>query len=192
MKISNKYRPLMVAIMTLSLVAPPTVFADDDHHGGYGEGYQHEHEHEHGYRYGHYKQRHYKYRRGYSHGGGYYHNGGYYHGKHYGKHKHKHHNGNDGEKWLIGLLVGGLAGYTIGHSRQARAAEYDYPPAPAATGTGYSTPPVVTTSHTDTCLQEREYQTKVIVGGRTVDAYGTACLQPDGSWRRDVPQLASF
>ena len=29
----------------------------------------------------------------------------------------------------------------------------------------------------------REYQTTVNVGGRTEEAYGTACRQPDGSWR---------
>ena len=29
----------------------------------------------------------------------------------------------------------------------------------------------------------REYQTTVNVGGRLRDAYGTACLQPDGDWR---------
>lgn len=29
----------------------------------------------------------------------------------------------------------------------------------------------------------REYQTQVIVGGRTENAYGTACRQPDGSWK---------
>lgn len=28
----------------------------------------------------------------------------------------------------------------------------------------------------------REYQTTVVVGGRERSAYGTACLQPDGSW----------
>lgn len=35
-----------------------------------------------------------------------------------------------------------------------------------------------------TCLQTREYQTVIAVGGREVPAYGTACLQPDGSWLR--------
>jgi len=35
----------------------------------------------------------------------------------------------------------------------------------------------------DNCLQVREYQTEIVVGGRTVPAYGEACLQPDGSWR---------
>ena len=29
----------------------------------------------------------------------------------------------------------------------------------------------------------REYTAPVRVGGRIVDSYGTACLQPDGSWR---------
>ncbi len=29
----------------------------------------------------------------------------------------------------------------------------------------------------------REYQTTVIVGGRKESAYGTACRQPDGSWK---------
>lgn len=29
----------------------------------------------------------------------------------------------------------------------------------------------------------REYQQTVTVGGKTQDAYGTACRQPDGSWK---------
>lgn len=29
----------------------------------------------------------------------------------------------------------------------------------------------------------REYQQTIEVGGRTQDAYGTACRQPDGSWK---------
>lgn len=29
----------------------------------------------------------------------------------------------------------------------------------------------------------REYQTTVVVGGKTEQAYGTACRQPDGSWK---------
>lgn len=32
------------------------------------------------------------------------------------------------------------------------------------------------------CLQAREYTTTVTIGGEKVQAYGTACLQPDGSW----------
>ena len=29
----------------------------------------------------------------------------------------------------------------------------------------------------------REYQQTITVGGKTEDAYGTACRQPDGSWK---------
>ncbi len=39
------------------------------------------------------------------------------------------------------------------------------------------------------CLQTREYQTRITVGGKEVDAYGTACLQPDGSWRHGPAML---
>ena len=31
----------------------------------------------------------------------------------------------------------------------------------------------------------REYQQTITVGGRTEEAYGTACRQPDGSWQID-------
>ncbi len=42
----------------------------------------------------------------------------------------------------------------------------------------------------NTCLQQREYRSKIMVGGRQVDGYGTACLQPDGSWRYGPAQAA--
>lgn len=39
-------------------------------------------------------------------------------------------------------------------------------------------------SSTDTsCLQTREYTATMVIEGETVEAYGTKCLQPDGSWR---------
>jgi hypothetical protein len=44
-----------------------------------------------------------------------------------------------------------------------------YPPLPSAT-----------TAPQQNC---REYQTTTIIGGRPQPAYGTACLQPDGTWR---------
>ena len=34
------------------------------------------------------------------------------------------------------------------------------------------------------CLQVREYQTEIVIGGKTVPAYGDACLQADGSWQQ--------
>ena len=39
------------------------------------------------------------------------------------------------------------------------------------------------------CLMVREYQTRIIIGGKEVEAYGDACMQPDGSWRRGPPKL---
>ena len=39
------------------------------------------------------------------------------------------------------------------------------------------------------CLAIREYQTRIVVGGREVEAYGDACLQPDGSWRTGPPKV---
>lgn len=33
------------------------------------------------------------------------------------------------------------------------------------------------------CLQTREYQTEIVIDGEPVPAYGTACLQADGSWK---------
>jgi hypothetical protein len=44
-------------------------------------------------------------------------------------------------------------------------------------------PPAINSS----CLQTREYQTTITVGGTRVPAYGLACLQPDGSWRQGPP-----
>ncbi len=38
------------------------------------------------------------------------------------------------------------------------------------------------------CLMIREYQTRIVVGGQEVEAYGDACMQPDGSWRRGPPK----
>lgn len=37
----------------------------------------------------------------------------------------------------------------------------------------------------------REYQRKVTVGGKVVDSYGTACMQPDGSWKLDSGDLVN-
>ena len=32
------------------------------------------------------------------------------------------------------------------------------------------------------CLQTREYTTTVVIEGKEVEAYGTKCLRPDGTW----------
>ncbi len=92
----------------------------------------------------------------------------------------------DSEKLIYGLLAGGLFGYVIANSRNAERypppADYRrplYPPAPGRYGPAES------------CLQEREYQMTVIVGGKEAQAYGTACLQPDGSWYRGPAQVVT-
>jgi hypothetical protein len=38
------------------------------------------------------------------------------------------------------------------------------------------------------CLMIREYQTVITIDGKQLDAYGDACMQPDGSWRRGPPK----
>ena len=40
--------------------------------------------------------------------------------------------------------------------------------------------PTYTDEQGQTC---REYQSNAMIGGALHQAYGTACLQPDGSWR---------
>lgn len=87
----------------------------------------------------------------------------------------------DDEKLLIGLVVGGILGYALNESQDNDVDVYD----------GYYERNAHQPNSHSTCLQEREYQTTVIVGGRAVDAYGTACLQPDGSWTRS-PAVASY
>lgn len=48
--------------------------------------------------------------------------------------------------------------------------------------------PASASQGSSSCLQEREYQTTIEIGGRQVPAYGTACLQPDGSWAQGPAQ----
>ncbi|MBT8121562.1 MAG: hypothetical protein KJO10_03410 [Gammaproteobacteria bacterium] len=124
--------------------------------------------------------------------------------KHYYKHDKRHYGHNyghggygtsyyrdddDDEKLLIGLVVGGILGYALNESTQNNVDDYDAYYDDTAYRGNTST---VNTSSYGSCLQEREYQTTVVVGGREVDAYGTACLQPDGSWKRSPPQVAAY
>ena len=56
---------------------------------------------------------------------------------------------------------------------------YDPPPAPVLA----PAPQVAAQQVLADCRVTREYQTEITVGGKTVPAWGTACLQADGSWR---------
>jgi len=61
------------------------------------------------------------------------------------------------------------------------------PPPPAQPPAGRA----VVSQVSPDCLQVREYQTQIVVGGRTVPAYGDACLQPDGSWKEVTGPFAA-
>ncbi len=119
-----------------------------------------------------------------------------HYGGHYG-HKYGHggygagyyRDDDDDEKLLIGLVVGGILGYALNEGSHKGADDYDAYYDDSVYRGNTST---VNASVHGTCLQEREYQTTVVVGGREVDAYGTACLQPDGSWKRSPPQVATY
>jgi hypothetical protein len=104
------------------------------------------------------------------------------------QHHYRRHNSDDDEKLIYGLLVGGLFGYVIGNAQQQDSypsQPYTPPPQPSYQSYQDYAPPA------STCLQEREYQMQVIVGGKEAQAYGTACLQPDGSWYRGPAKVVS-
>ena len=97
-----------------------------------------------------------------------------------------------------GVLLGGLLGGAIGDSLDQRDRQLAYRSNQTAlesyqvgqtsswtnpdTGHSGSFTPTNTyqTAQGQYC---REYQQTVIVGGESQQAYGTACRQPDGSWR---------
>ncbi len=114
------------------------------------------------------------------------------HGYHHYPHAPRHYrlrDSDDSEKLVYGLLVGGLFGYVIANSRNSESypppASYRRPAYPPVQGRYGPVPPL------ESCLQEREYQMTVIVGGKEAQAYGTACLQPDGSWYRGPAQVVA-
>ena len=97
-----------------------------------------------------------------------------------------------------GVFIGGLIGNQIGaymdeqDKQMARQAEYDalerYPDGrqsrwqnPNNGNYGYSVPErTYQDSQGQYC---REYQTTVVIDGRPQSGHGTACREPDGTWR---------
>jgi hypothetical protein len=106
-----------------------------------------------------------------------------------GNHNHNNHN-HDNDKLWFGLLGGGILGYGLSSYLHSNAADQGNTP------TAISAPPpptqYATTAPANPCLQQREYSTKIMVGGKQVDGYGMACLQPDGSWRYGAAQPESY
>lgn len=96
-----------------------------------------------------------------------------------------------------GTLLGAFAGRELGKSldkadaeaaHRAQTAAHTAPIGQQITWsnpeTGHSGTVTPTRQGTDTSGNQcREYQSTVTIGGKTEQAYGTACRQPDGSWK---------
>jgi surface antigen len=97
-----------------------------------------------------------------------------------------------------GVLLGALLGSTAGKSLDRADRMYAERSTHGALETGRSGQPVAWTNpdsgHSGTIIPQpayqsntgqycREYQQTVYVGGQQQQAYGTACRQPDGSWK---------
>lgn len=95
---------------------------------------------------------------------------------------------------VAGTVIGAMIGSSVGRSmdeldrrKAAEALEYNRTNQPSAwhnpdSGVDYRVTPTRTyeTASGGPC---REYTTEVLVGGKRETAYGTACRQPDGSWK---------
>ena len=97
-----------------------------------------------------------------------------------------------------GVLLGGLVGGAVGNALDQRDKELAMQQAqlslenakvgqtsqwqnPDSGNSGTFTP--TRTYQTDSGQYCREYQQEIMVGGEKHDSYGTACRQPDGSWK---------
>lgn len=111
---------------------------------------------------------------------GYHHHFRHHH-YHHGRFHH-HHHGHGAAYTLLGVGIGLLA-YDIARksARAERVYERELRHVPA--------PPPPPPARDGGCLQIREYQTTITVGGEEKAAYGDACLMPDGSWRLGAPKL---
>lgn len=95
---------------------------------------------------------------------------------------------------LLGVLIGSEVGKSLDKADRlyaARTTQNALETSPSGQTSTWSNPdsghsgtvtpqPAYQTSSGQYC---REYQQQVTVGGKTETAYGTACRQPDGSWK---------
>ena len=98
----------------------------------------------------------------------------------------------------IGALAGGYLGSETGKSLDRADQQYmtntaqtTLETAPTGRSTSWQNPDsgnsgqiTPTRTYTNASGQScREFQQSIVVGGKTENAYGTACRQPDGTWR---------
>lgn len=98
----------------------------------------------------------------------------------------------------VGTLAGALLGQEVGRSldradqlAMQRSAQYALEYAPTRQSTTWRNPDSgnygsitpIETYQASTGQYCREYLQTVVIGGQPQQAYGTACRQPDGSWR---------
>lgn len=111
--------------------------------------------------------------------------GGWYHG--YGHHQ----NDSSAWKWLAftAITIKLLDNLNEAQQRQHETAQIEATTAPVGQPVGWqegtASGSVTTTSESRNDAGEycREFQQEITVGGETEQAYGTACLQPDGAWK---------
>jgi surface antigen len=97
-----------------------------------------------------------------------------------------------------GVLLGGLLGAGAGHMLdqrsqqiQAQTVSRSLETAPSGQASTWTNPDngnrgTVTPTRTfqnEAGVYCREFQQSIVVGGQTQQAYGTACRQPDGTWK---------
>ena len=191
----SKSSAVLASVMAMILARPGAGWADGGRNGGdWNKGGKGNQKYSSGHYTNHYNNHYNSYYKGNS--KGYYKGGRYYYPNYYGcnncsKNKSNHNNNNSNDKLWIGLLGGGILGYALNNVVQNNTHDEVYYSQPVAT------PPEnmgrYEASYADnTCLQEREYRSKIMVGGKQVDGYGTACLQPDGSWRYGTAQAEPY
>lgn len=94
---------------------------------------------------------------------------------------------------LLGAWIGSEVGKSLDRADQqyatqsANAALERYPDGQTASwknpNSGHAGSTTPTRTYEDAQGPCREYQTSVVIDGRTQTAHGTACRQPDGTWR---------
>ena len=166
---------LLAATAMVAVSAAPAMADGYDHHGYDHHGYDH---------------------------GGYGYGDGYGHGDYYGHHEH---HDDAGTAIAVGVGIIGLIAVASALSNQNRHQQRveHYPNNDTGPSGGWYNPDTASgpryatndranndrfndgnSFDASSCVQTREYQTRVTIGGHTRDAYGTACLQADGSWLR--------